>query len=107
MIDLGDRKCIPISVKTLDGIDRLKAAIVERADLPREGNIIRDAREAEAIRRAKRHMLEARDTINHEVGIDLVSIDLRSALEALGELTGESVGDDIINEIFSKFCVGK
>ena len=107
VIDLGDRKCIPISVKTLDGIDRLKAAIVERADLPREGNIIRDAREAEALRRALRHLREARETIKLNVGIDFVSIDLRSALEALGELTGETVGEEIINEIFSKFCIGK
>ena len=107
VIDLGDRDFLPISVKTGEGLERLKQLIVEKAGVPREGNIIRDAREAEALRRALRHLREARETIKLNVGIDFVSIDLRSALEALGELTGETVGEEIINEIFSKFCIGK
>ena len=107
VIDLGDRDFLPISVKTGEGLERLKQLIVEKAGVPREGNIIRDAREAEALRRALRHLQEARETIKLNVGIDFVSIDLRSALEALGELTGETVGEEIINEIFSKFCIGK
>ena len=41
------------------------------------------------------------------MGLDFISIDLRSAWEKLGELTGETVGEYIINEIFSKFCIGK
>ena len=41
------------------------------------------------------------------MGLDFISSDLRSAWEQLGELTGETVGEDIINEIFSKFCIGK
>ncbi|MBQ9478245.1 MAG: tRNA uridine-5-carboxymethylaminomethyl(34) synthesis GTPase MnmE, partial [Selenomonadaceae bacterium] len=66
-----------------------------------------DAREADALRRARKHLTEARDTIRMNIGIDFVSIDFRSALAALGELTGETVDEAIIDEIFSKFCVGK
>ena len=55
----------------------------------------------------QKHLTEARDTIRMNVGIDFVSIDLRSALSALGEITGENVSDAVIEEIFSKFCVGK
>ena len=108
VVDL-DKNFIPISIKNGDGIKELKRLIVERAGLPsnKELNMVRDAREAEALRRAKKHLTEARDTIRMNIGIDLVSIDLRSALTALGELTGETVSDAIIDEIFSKFCIGK
>ena len=41
------------------------------------------------------------------MGLDFISIDLRSAWEALGELTGESIGDDIVDEVFRRFCIGK
>ena len=50
------------------------------------------------------------DELKHtgkNIGIDFISIDLRTALELLSELTGESVTEDVINEIFSKFCIGK
>ena len=64
-------------------------------------------REANLLRRAVNHLREAQATIKAGVGIDFVSIDLRAALETLSELTGESVSEDVISEIFSKFCVGK
>ena len=104
-----DRPFIAISIKNGAGLDELKKAITDRAGLPsnKELNIVRDAREADALRRARKHLTEARDTIRMNIGIDFVSIDLRTALTALGELTGESVDEAIIDEIFSKFCVGK
>ncbi len=72
-----------------------------------EMNFVRDEREADLLRRAVKHLRDAQETIRLNVGIDFVSIDLRGALECLSELTGESVGEDVLNEIFSKFCVGK
>ena len=66
-----------------------------------------DEREANLLRRAVNHLREAQETVRRNIGIDFVSIDLHAALECLSELTGESVNDDVINEIFSKFCVGK
>ena len=104
-----DRPFIAISIKNGAGLDELKKAITDRAGLPsnKELNIVRDAREADALRRARKHLTEARDTIRMNIGIDFVSIDLRTALTALGELTGDSVDEAIIDEIFSKFCVGK
>ena len=104
-----DKPFIAISIKNGAGLNELKKAIVARAGLPsnRELNMVRDAREADALRRARKHLTEARDTIRMNIGIDFVSIDLRSALAALGELTGETVDEAVIEEIFSKFCVGK
>ena len=104
-----DKPFIALSIKNGAGLNELKKAIVARAGLPsnRELNMVRDAREADALRRARKHLTEARDTIRMNIGIDFVSIDLRSALAALGELTGETVDEAVIEEIFSKFCVGK
>ena len=47
------------------------------------------------------------ESINAGMPEDFYSIDLMDAYEALGSITGESVGEDLINEIFSKFCMGK
>lgn len=68
---------------------------------------LRDEREAEILRRADEHLAQALTTIAAGLGLDFLSIDLRSAWEALGELTGETIGDDIVDKIFSTFCIGK
>ena len=66
-----------------------------------------DEEEAEILKKARRHLQEALSTIDHDMGLDFISIDLRSAWEALGELTGEAIGDDIVDEVFRRFCIGK
>ncbi|MBR4903985.1 MAG: tRNA uridine-5-carboxymethylaminomethyl(34) synthesis GTPase MnmE [Selenomonadaceae bacterium] len=99
---------IEISLKSGAGTDKLLSAITERVGkIDFEMSFVRDEREADLIRRAVKHLREAQDTIRLKYGIDFISIDLRTALECLSELTGESVSEDVINEIFSKFCIGK
>lgn len=101
-------KIIQISTKTGYGIDKLLEEISKKVGaIDVEANFVRDEREADILRRAVKNLESARTTIKSNVGIDFVSIDLRAALELLGELTGESVTEDVINEIFSKFCIGK
>ena len=99
---------VELSLKSGAGTDKLLAAITNRVgNINFEMNFVRDEREANLLRQAVNHLHEAQETIRKNFGIDFVSIDLRAALENLSELTGESVSDDVINEIFSKFCVGK
>lgn len=99
---------IELSLKSGVGTDKLLSAISERVGvIDFEMGFVRDEREANLLRRAVKHLREAQETIRLNVGIDFVSIDLRGALECLSELTGEAVSEDVINEIFSKFCVGK
>ena len=99
---------VPISVKTGKGIDDLHNSIMKKMDnITSELNFVKNARELEILKRIEKHLKEAKNTLKLNIGIDLISIDLCSALEALNELTGESINEDIINEIFSKFCVGK
>lgn len=99
---------LKISTKTGEGIDELLAAISKKVGaIDYESNFVRDEREADILRRAVKNLESARETIKSNVGIDFVAIDLRFALELFGEITGESVTEDVINEIFSKFCIGK
>lgn len=105
---LSFEKVIHISTKTSEGIDELLAEISKKVGkIDYEMNFVNDEREADILRRAVKNLESARETIQSNVGIDFVSIDLRAALELFGEITGESVTEDVINEIFSKFCIGK
>lgn len=105
-------KVLVISTVTEHGLDNLADAIRQKVydgglDAGDEGAFVNDERQAEILRQADGHLAAALRTIEVQMGLDFISIDLRSAWEKLGELTGETVGEDIINEIFSKFCIGK
>ena len=56
---------------------------------------------------AKKSIEEAIESVNNKYPIDMVAIPMKQCLEELGKITGENVSEDIINEIFSKFCLGK
>ena len=64
-------------------------------------------RQHQAIRRARDGVDAARASLAGGVPLDLVAIDVRDALEAVGEVTGEQVSESVLTEIFSRFCVGK
>lgn len=97
-----------ISVKNNLGVTLLYKKILQKVDtISNELKFIKSAREIEILNRIEKHLIDALTAVNMNVDIDLISIDLRAALYALDELTGESVDEDIVNEIFSRFCVGK
>ena len=64
-------------------------------------------RHAEALREAYDSIRMVENSIESGMPEDFFSIDLMNAYESLGRIVGESVGEDLVNEIFSKFCVGK
>ena len=106
-----DSVIIPISTVAEDGLDALIQAITAKVyagdSIGDEGALVSDERQMELLRQADQHLEACLRTIQAEMGLDFISIDLRSAWEKLGELTGETAGEDIIDEIFSKFCIGK
>lgn len=71
------------------------------------GEILTNARQEEAASRAREAVRRARDALQAGVTPDALLTDVEEALSALGELTGQSVREDVTNRIFSKFCVGK
>ena len=102
---------IELSTKEKSGMEDLSRAIQDKVYggqlLADEGSFVSDERQADILRQADEHLAAALTTIEAGMGLDFISIDLRSAWEKLGEITGETVGEDIIDEIFSKFCIGK
>lgn len=87
--------------------DAITAKVYAGDSVGDEGAFVNDERQAELLRQADTHLAACLQTIGAGLGLDFISIDLRSAWEKLGELTGETAGEDIIDEIFSKFCIGK
>ena len=74
---------------------------------PDGGVVVTRLRHLAALERAEGALQECLDIIEEGRPIDLVSIALRDAIEALGEITGETAGDEVIERIFREFCVGK
>jgi tRNA modification GTPase len=64
-------------------------------------------RQAAALTRAKFSLQQVEETINNQLPLDFWTIDLRSAIQALGEITGEEVTESVLDKIFSRFCIGK
>ena len=100
-----------ISAQEDTGLDALReeiaAHIVRREGDLSDGALPNKEREIEALRRAETHLTAAAETLAADLGTDFVSIDLRAAYDALGEILGETVDTDLIDRIFSEFCIGK
>jgi tRNA modification GTPase len=69
--------------------------------------LVSSARHHDALRRACEHLANAATTLDDCLPLDFVSIDLRAALDALGEITGETASADLLDRIFAEFCIGK
>ncbi len=105
------KKIIKISAKNRNGIDELYEEIermfnIKELDLD-SGNVITNIRHKNQIVKAMENLENAINSIQLNLPIDIISINIRQILDDLGKITGENVTEDIINEIFSKFCLGK
>ena len=68
---------------------------------------ITNIRHKKLIEDSLKHLEEARDSLEKNMPVDIISINIKEVMQSLGKITGESVSDEIIKEIFSKFCLGK
>jgi tRNA modification GTPase len=99
---------VAVSAETGAGLPELEQAIAEAAGLSdREQILVANARQEAALRQAVQHLEGALETRRAGFGSDLLSVDIRSAWLVLGEVTGDTVGDDLLDQIFSRFCIGK
>jgi len=96
-----------ISAKTGD-IDALKQVLVEKAgDLHTEGAVISSMRHYEALMQALEAIRRVKEGMAMDLSGELLSEDLQDCLNALGEITGQITSQEVLNNIFSKFCIGK
>jgi tRNA modification GTPase len=104
-------KVLVTSVQTGVGLDRLRESIrayLLPSSLESTGGImITNVRHRRALERAEASIREALASVRNGVEPEFVAIDLRGASDALGEVTGAITSDEILNQIFSEFCIGK
>ncbi len=104
----GESPAFPISAKTGQGLDELRSALVARAGVAFvSGTLVTNARHAAALRAAADSLRTVSDGLDRGLPNDLLAEDLRSALASLGTITGEITTDEVLGEIFSRFCIGK
>ncbi len=107
--DLPFIMVIPICAKTGEGLDQLSDVVNDMfaGESLCDGSILTNARQYDAIRRAYESMLSALKGLKIGYTPDAVLLDVETAMEALGEVTGATVREDITARIFERFCVGK
>ncbi len=100
-----------ISAKTGDGCDELESCLFAKATqggLPQQDEIwITNRRQQQAAKNALAALQQAREIFENSDGEEFLAVDLRSCLNALGEIVGETTPDDLLGQIFSEFCIGK
>ncbi len=110
-IELPETTIINTSIIEGSGIDILEETLHEMfvsSQIKIEDNtIITNTRHRDQLLKTQTNILEAIESIKQSLPIDCIEVDIKNAIENLGEITGDSVGEDIINTIFKNFCIGK
>jgi len=102
---------IEASMRTKKGIDELYLTIskmfaINEIDIGKD-TVITNIRHKNQIHKALESIDRAIDICLNQMPIDIIAVEIKQVLEDLGDITGDNVSEDIINEIFSKFCLGK
>lgn len=102
---------VPISAKTGKGLnrlcDRVRERIVGRSGEPDAGEIVPNLRQSQALEQAEAELTALAADISAGIPYDLLGVRLEAACTILGEITGEIAPADVLNSIFSSFCIGK
>ncbi len=114
-IDLGNEKNlnadIYISAINGEGIDdlflKLKEKVFENSNYSEKSAIVSNLRHYNCLKNAKMSLENARESVKNKLSGEFISVDLRNSANSLGEIIGEVTSDDILNNIFTKFCIGK
>ncbi len=108
---IGERDYIKISVTNTEEISKIEDLIKElffQGEISQNNDIyVNNLRHLEALKKTRRALLDVIDDINNEIFLDLMEVNLNMALSSLGEITGETTTEDILDKVFSEFCIGK
>ena len=93
------------------GLDRLEETITDWITggkvRRKEDVLVTNVRHIDLLRRAQREIEEALSMTRKQEAMDFIEVNVRAAFDLLGEITGQTAGDEILEEIFSRFCLGK
>lgn len=99
------------SAVTREGFEQLEEVMLKLAGAPQlaHGGVswAVNERQAEALIRAHEALMRMNQSINDDMPMDCWTIDLRAAVLALGEVSGEEVTEEVLDNVFSRFCIGK
>jgi tRNA modification GTPase len=102
---------VRISAKTGEGIDllfnKLKEKTIGNESYTEKTAIVTNLRHHNGLKRSRENLINARESILNKMSGEFISVDLRNAEMSLAEIIGEVTSDDILNNIFMKFCIGK
>lgn len=101
---------IPISAKENQNVQDLKdelSAFVESLKSEGDQVVITNQRHYESLRKSLQAVQQVKEAVYSQITTELLAYELRNALEALGEISGEFTNDEVLGNIFSKFCIGK
>ena len=110
-IKSNNNDIICTSAKTKEGIETIKQKITDivfgGVQSSQQNILVTNARHISLLNRAKQSLNDVIDGIEKEMPVDLIQIDMKRAWDLLGEITGDTVQDELLNELFSRFCLGK
>ena len=108
-VDLVEHETIFISAKRKENINLIIDSLLKTVEDPENipDTLVTSARHYEALSLALKDVLRVKNAFAKNLSADLIAIDLRQALHHLGEITGEITTDEILGNIFGKFCIGK
>jgi tRNA modification GTPase len=110
LLDGEPRRVVAVSAARREGLEELRAALAELLGAEGGGGqaaAVGNARHAEALGRAHAALAQAGAAATRGAPGEIVALELRESLAAIGEVTGRSVGEDLLDRIFSRFCIGK
>ena len=110
-LEINEADVVKGNTIDIDGLDSLKNKIVELFDLEQINNsnleMVSSAREIGLIKEALNSIENALNNVSSQLPVDMIAIDIKKAWDLLGEITGESYQDELLDTLFSKFCLGK
>ena len=110
-IKRNDVPVVLVSAKTNKGVNKLEREIVKQLkinnDYLSEEIIITNQRQYDLLKKTKNALANSLKGTKKKLGFEFIAIDMQNAIEWLSEITGEITTDDILNNVFSKFCIGK
>jgi tRNA modification GTPase mnmE len=108
---LKEYNLVSTNTNNIEGIDNLKDKIKEMFNLEqistKDYNYLTNVRQISLAKNAYQKLIDVENALKENLPVDMIEIDLRDCFDILGEITGKTYSDEIIDNLFERFCVGK